>query len=180
MWRPVTRTFLAIFCGVCLFTATGCSLFRSDFQDISVAEPPIHLPDINEPPFAKTVAADPRAPANESPKADTDVPSCYVEIQADGKKPKRIRMSLDDATNVQAVLDLTGLGKKFKKMQIELSRKSENGALHKLEIHYDAKRKRVVSLFDYALHPNDLLVVREDSSSALDEMLKKLAGPLLR
>jgi hypothetical protein len=49
-----------------------------------------------------------------------------------------------------------------------------------LEIRYDADKNRVVPLFDYALHPNDLLVIRQDSSTSLDKMLKKLAGPLAR
>jgi len=55
-----------------------------------------------------------------------------------------------------------------------------DGTRHKLDIRYDAKKNHVVSAFDYALHPNDLLVVREESATSLDNMLKKLAGPLAR
>jgi len=113
-------------------------------------------------------------------KAAPEANSCFVEIRAVGEEPQRIRMSLDDAVYVQKVLEQTGLVKKFRNMEIEISRKLENGTRHKLDVRYDAKRKHVVSAFDYALHPNDLIVIRQDNSSSFDEMLKKLAGPLAR
>jgi hypothetical protein len=179
MWRPVTRSLLVISCGFCLFAASGCSLFSSNVQDILVAQPPRHLPEIPESSF-NVPAVDPWAQAEERTKGGSNSPSCYIEIRAVGKDPKRIRMSLDDATTVQAVLERTGLVKRFKNMEIELTRKGTDGTPHKLEIHYDTKRNRVVSLFDYALHSNDLLVIKQDSSTSFDEMLKKLTGPLAR
>ncbi len=177
MWRPVTRSLLVFSCGVCLFAASGCSLFRAGVPDIFVAEPPQHLPGIEEPASASALAMDPLASTDE---AVSNATSCYIEIRALGKDPKRIRMSLEDAPNVQAVLEQTGLIKRFKNMQIELSRTAPNGTRHKMEIHYDAKKDHVASLFDYALHPNDLLVVRQESMTSFDEMMKKLAGPLAR
>ena len=214
--------------GLCLFTATGCGMFRSDIPAAMFASPAYQpsefrqLPDIQDRPDARiaddgappaSVAStssppqtnalpaaypttsttplpitevvppgvDMNAPSNE---ADTTLTaeraSCYVEIRAVGKEPKRIRMSLKEATHVQKVLEQTGLVKEFRNMDINLSRKLDDGTRHKLEVHYDAKRKQVVSAFDYALHPDDLLVVRQDSSTSFDEMLKKLAGPLAR
>lgn len=180
MWRPVTRNLLVLSCGVCLFAASGCSAFHSGVQDAFVAEPPRHLPEIKEALSANAPPVDPMATVGEDTKAASDASSCYVEIRALGKEPKRIRMSLDDAVYVQKVLEQTGLIKKFRNMHIELSRKLPDGTRHKLEIHYDAKRNHVVSAFDYALHPDDLLIVRQDSSTSFDEMLKKLAGPLAR
>jgi hypothetical protein len=202
MRRPVTRVLLALSCSVCLFTASGCSLFRSEVADTFIATPARHLPDISESAATDAPPADP-LPVNSVPASlasTTPVPlestaaafastapqeepaesSCYVEIRALRGEPKRIRMSLEDATYVQKVLEETGLIKEFRDMSIELSRKLEDGGRHKLEIRYDRKQKRVVSAFDYSLHPNDLLVVREESHTAIDELLKKLAGPLAR
>ncbi len=178
MWRPVTRSLLVASCGFCLFAASGCSLFSSNVQDILVAHPPKHLPEITETSFNAS-AMDPLAQA-EATKGSSNSPSCYIEIRAVGKDPQRIRMSLDDATSVQTVLEQTGLVKRFKNMEIELTRKGTDGTPHKLEIRYDSKRNRVISLFDYALHADDLLIIKQDSSTPFDELLKKLAGPLAR
>lgn len=201
MWRPVTRNLLIFSCGVCLCIASGCSVFRSGMDDALVAEPPRHLPVINEAPPADVSAVDvsavgasavgasavgasatiPRAIAAADTEAEPAAPSsCYVEIRALGEKPKRIRMLLEDAPYVQKVLEQTGLVKQFRNMHIELSRKLPDGTRHKLEVRYDAKQDHVISAFDYALHPNDLLVIQQDSATSLDEMLKKLAGPLAR
>lgn len=120
------------------------------------------------------------APAETDPPAKPDENSCYIEIRALGEKPKRIRMSLDDATHVQKVLEQTGLVKQFRNMEIRLSRKLSDGTRHKMEVRYDTKRNRVISAFDYALHPKDLLVVQQVSATSLDAMLKAISGPLSR
>ncbi|MDP6558317.1 MAG: hypothetical protein QGF59_18750 [Pirellulaceae bacterium] len=180
MWCPVTRNLLVLSCGVCLFAASGCSVLRSGVQDAFAAEAPRPRPAVEEASSTNTPPADPLATADEGTKDASDAPSCYVEIRASGKEPKKIRMSLDDATHVQKVLEHTGLVKQFRNMYIELSRKLPDSSRHKLEVRYDAKRNHVISAFDYALHPDDLLVVRQDSSTSFDRMLKKLAGPLAR
>jgi len=189
MWRPVTHNLLVLSCGVCLFAASGCTLVRTSVQD--ALDPQADLPDIKAasvketavqqgPPAATDPSVNPAATTNSDPKSGPDVDSCFVEIRALGEKPKRITMSLEDAGYIQQVLEQTGLVKEFKHMHIELSRKLPDGTRHKLDVHYDAKEDQVVSAFDYALHPNDLLVIREDSASSLHDMLKKLAGPLGR
>ncbi len=120
------------------------------------------------------VANAPDEPAAAEPE------SCYIEIHEAGKEPERLRMLLEDAPYVQKVLTQTGLIKRFRKMDIQLSRQLPDGGRHKLDIRYDRKSKRVQSAFDYALHADDLLVIRENTESSFDEMLKKLAGPLGR
>lgn len=177
MWRPVTPNLLVLACA-CLFFATGCSAFRSGQADSLVTQPPRPLPEIQATPPADAPPADPRANPATDTEADSQSASCYVEIRAVGDEPKRIRMLLDDAPYVQKVLEQTGLVKKFRNMQIELKRKLPDGTRHKLDVRYDAKRKQVVSAFDYALHADDLLVIQQDSLTSFDEMLKKLAGPL--
>ena len=180
MWRPVTHNLVILSCGVCLLVSSGCSAFRSGVQDTLVAQQPRHLPPTDEPSSTGVPPADPLAAVRASSNAEPDVASCYVEIRASGDEPNRIRMSLDDAAYVQNVLEQTGLVKKFRNMQIELSRKLADGTRHKMEVRYDSKKKSVVPAYDYALHPDDLLVIRKDTSTSFDEMLKKLAGPLAR
>ena len=64
-------------------------------------------------------------------------------------------------------------------MELELYRPLADGH-HKLEIAYDRGNKRVPEAYNYAIHPGDKLVVMEDASTVLDDVMSSLQLPLGR
>ena len=48
----------------------------------------------------------------------------------------------------------------------------------KMDAKYNRGKGRVEFAYDYALRPGDHLIVTEDSTTALEQMVRSLAGPL--
>ena len=106
--------------------------------------------------------------------AETPVPPpLELEIRAAGKDPELRRLPLQEGMCIQDALTETGLTKRFRRMDVKLVRTTEEGAA-KLDSKYDHKANQVESLYDYALHPGDRLIVIEDTSTMLDDLLNGL------
>ena len=101
----------------------------------------------------------------------------YVEFRPHQKKPVLVSLALTEPTYVQQVLDQTKALKKFRRVKVELYRQLPQGGGHKIPVTYDRAKKRVDPATDYSIHPKDRLVVTEDTSTILDDMLEKLGGP---
>jgi len=101
-----------------------------------------------------------------------------MEIRASGEKPKLEQMTLESGSTVQQTLEKAKLVKKFRRMDISIVRVI-NDQRAKMDVKYDHKNAHVDPLYDYALHPNDHLIVQEVNRTALDDMLESL-GPLGR
>ena len=78
---------------------------------------------------------------------------------------------------MQQVLVRSGALQKFGCMDIELVRKLPNGADHRMTVDFDRGSRRVEAGTDYQVRPDDRLVVREDPSTILDDMLENALGP---
>jgi hypothetical protein len=63
-------------------------------------------------------------------------------------------------------------------MKVELYRKFPQGGGHRLDIEFDRTNHRIPAVANYAIHPNDRIVVTEDTSTVFDDMLGTLGGPL--
>jgi hypothetical protein len=117
-------------------------------------------------------------------KSDTpleqDGPTFVVEVQPDGKSKKTYKRPVpEDGTYVGQVLEESNALKRFGRVTIELWRPLPNGAgYHKLGIPFDRKQKAVPPGYDYAIHADDRLVIIEDTSTLLDDMLGSITGPV--
>lgn len=100
-----------------------------------------------------------------------------IELRSGNRKPEVRQMPLTGPTLVQQSLEQAGAAKRFRRMNIVLIR-AAGDERHKLEVKFDRKLGAVQPLYDYALVPGDHLVVTEDSSTVLDDMLGSLSGPL--
>ena len=70
------------------------------------------------------------------------------------------------------------LCKRFRRENIELYRKPPNQELFcKMEVQYDRSKRVIPPLYNYAVHPGDRLVITEDPSEHLDDMLDSLKPP---
>ena len=100
-----------------------------------------------------------------------------IELRGSGHKPEMRQMPLTGPTLVQQALEQSGAAKRFRRMNIVVMR-AAGDERHKLDVKFDRKRGTVNPLYDYALVPGDHLVVTEDTSTVVDDMLGSLSGPL--
>lgn len=98
-----------------------------------------------------------------------------VEIREKGKQPQIAKMALPDVLYVQQAVEQSGA--RFRRMKIEIYRQLPNGSGHRLDIPFDRTKRQVPPSGDYAIHPNDRIVITEDTSTVVDDMLESLTGP---
>jgi hypothetical protein len=75
-------------------------------------------------------------------------------------------------------LEKANLIKKFRRMNIHIVRVVGDHRA-RMDVKYEHAKAHVDPLYDYALYPNDHLVVQEVTKTAFDDMLESL-GPLGR
>jgi hypothetical protein len=76
-------------------------------------------------------------------------------------------------------LEQTRLVKRFRRMDIHVLRPAGDQRA-KLDVRYKHSDGQVDPLYDYALHAGDHLVVMENTTTVLDDMLNSVAGPARR
>ncbi|MFM7846492.1 MAG: hypothetical protein ACKPEY_19975 [Planctomycetota bacterium] len=111
-------------------------------------------------------------------KAPAAHPQCAVELRSEGRKATRVSVPLNQETHVQDALVQSGAVKKFRRMNVELYRRTPAGKSHKMAVAYDSTKRQVEFQNDYFLKPDDVLVVTEDTSTMLDDMFRKASGNL--
>ena len=101
-----------------------------------------------------------------------------VEIRPENAKPQAIERDLTDQLHVQAALEQTGVSKKWARMNIELYRPLPSGGWHKMSLEFDREHHQVPPEYDYALLPGDRVVVTQDTSNLLDDVMQRTLAPL--
>ena len=91
---------------------------------------------------------------------------------------EQVVRTLSGTMHVQQALEQTGGFKKFRRIDVELVRPLPNGGFHKIACDYDRSTKHITPEFDYALLPGDRIVVKEDPSTIVDDMLTSALGPI--
>ena len=105
------------------------------------------------------------------PSIPPDVPAFTVEVREANESPAQQSVALDRVVHIQDALVKSGAIDKFRRMDVELYRPLPKGPYHRFEVRYDRKSQRVDPAFDYALQPADRLVITEDTSTIIDDML---------
>lgn len=119
-------------------------------------------------------------PAADKPLATDTGPKqeCMVEFRYKKKSPKLQRIEIAEDTTVQTVLKKSGALKKFARMDIEIYRPLPQGGTHRMEVTYDRAAHRVDSMHDYQIRHGDRVVVIEDTSTVIDDVMESNFGPL--
>ena len=145
----VHALFIAALCGL-VSISSGCPMFNSSLSKTDVAQ------TANQP----------------------AVPTYKVRVYGHGK-PAEFVGKLDKNKTVQTALEESGVIDKFARMEITLAREvSGQAGRHKMPVAFDAATRIVSVSQDYAIHPNDVLVIRKDSSTAVDRVISKFTGGL--
>lgn len=105
--------------------------------------------------------------------------NCTVEMHGGSKRPKAVQVPITPNTHVQDVLVASKAAKRFSNPEVVLVRRVENGSQRtlKLACRYDRKEDRIAWDTDYAVHPGDRILVREDQANPMGSMLNSVTGP---
>lgn len=107
-------------------------------------------------------------------EAAAQVATISVEVRPAGRRePEMQQFPLNEAMHVQDLLEQTGLSRRFRRMELQVIRPT-GGDMARMRVKYSHQTGRVDPLFDYALRPGDHVVVTEDTSTVLDDMLQSL------
>jgi hypothetical protein len=104
-------------------------------------------------------------------------PSFVVEYRRDGAPPAAKKMPWQEGMCVQDGLDASG-ATRLKRMKVCIMRALPQGGRHRMGIEIERSTKRVKNEFNYALRPDDHIVVEKDDSTALDDTLGAIFGPM--
>jgi hypothetical protein len=110
----------------------------------------------------------------ESPSAA----SYFVEMHSQFGKPTVYQGEITKPTTVQEALDASGASDKYASMTIDLYRLLPDGNHIILPVEFQQKKKQVKYEQDYALHPNDRIIVLPKSSSVMDKFVDQVFGKL--
>ena len=110
--------------------------------------------------------------ANANGTAPAPPAKFYVEAHSAFGQPKLYTGTITQPTTVQAALEMSGLLRSVRSPEVDLYRRIPGAPPLKLPIEF--KGDRVKYEQDYALHPNDRVVVRNKSNSPIDKIVDTL------
>lgn len=114
--------------------------------------------------------ADAVADADATPQAQPQG-QYLIEVRRGGSDVESNSHPLYGTETVNTALEKAGLTKKKGGWDIELIRTNpQSGMRHKMHVDYDRAERRVRYEQDYALFPNDHLIVKKSEESPLDEL----------
>lgn len=99
------------------------------------------------------------------------------EVRMQGKFHKGVgyRGVIDGPITVQTALERSGAIEKFRAMDITVMRVvKESGKPLKLPVVYSGSKKTVRPEQDYALHPNDIIMVNAQTKNPLDKFVSSI------
>ena len=106
---------------------------------------------------------------------------CTVEMRGVGGRSKTVDVPLTEDMRVTEVLKASKASRKYPRADVHIWRKSPMKAheMVKLDVRFDGESGKVKYDTDYAIHPNDRVVVVEQPFSIFDEAYNSLLGPIL-
>ena len=111
-------------------------------------------------------------------EATPEQPSVKVSIKGKFSRTKKLTLPLEDGMTLQDVLTETKVTRRYRDMEINVMRVTpqSNGMAVPLQAEYDTVHNRVGVLHDMALYPGDHIMIVEEVSSPLDDMLGSVTG----
>ncbi len=117
----------------------------------------------------------------EEADATSNQPFCTVELRGVGTKARMVKVPLTEQMRVTEVVKSSKASKKFSRFDAHIWRKSPRKAheMVKLDVRFDPESGQVTYDTDYAIHPDDRIVVVEQPYTIFDEAYNSLLGPIL-
>ncbi len=120
---------------------------------------------------------------------ERQAPTCTVVLKPGLGKPVVMEMPVTEGATVQTALEHSKATRKFRRMDIHVLRPPQvrgnsPAEAQKMTAKFDRRHREVEIDHDYALYPNDRVVIEEDQSTMVDDMFQSIAGrmglPMLR
>ena len=108
---------------------------------------------------------------------EVDGPSCTLIYRDKRDDVRAAKVPLDGMVTVGNILDESGILKQRRRNRVIIYRKTDRHDPVRLEIELEGRK--VKEQFNYAIFPDDQIVVAPDTRSPLDALVKGL-GPLAR
>ena len=102
-------------------------------------------------------------------------PSCQVVVEGKRGDSRVETVALPGPMTVEDVLHQAKATRAFSSIEIDIVRRSpETNQLHKMSVSYDTRNRRVPIEQNYAVLPNDRIVVRGSDASPFSNLLDSL------
>lgn len=108
--------------------------------------------------------------------AEPQTNHCVVVLKGADDSTKRIKIDLEQETHVQDLLARSGAAKRYRRMEIQLIRTTPTGAKHRMGVDFDRSSRKVAMQSDYSVQHGDVLVVTEDPTTFIDDLLQRRGG----
>lgn len=116
-------------------------------------------------------------PATAAAQPAPGMPSVTVEFRSPEVRTKRMQLPYTAGMTVQTAMEQSRATKHFRRMTVALVRTNPpHGRPHKMDIEFNSAKGRVHFTHDYALYPDDRLIVTEDTSTPLDDLISRIPG----
>ncbi|QDU27564.1 hypothetical protein ETAA8_26520 [Anatilimnocola aggregata] len=109
--------------------------------------------------------------AADVPGAAAPAGKFIVELRPVSGKARAIEHTIAGPLNVHDALVQAKVIKEYRRMKLELVRPLPSGGWHRMPVEYDRTSKRVAAECDYAILPGDRLIVTEDPTTILGDMM---------
>lgn len=100
-----------------------------------------------------------------------------VEVRTAKGQSEAKEQPLSGHLTIQQALVETRANKRFDRFTLELARPLPDGRRHRMTVDYDRTNKCVDPAFDYAILPGDRIIVVEDTTTLIDDMLDRAMKP---
>ncbi|WP_425618495.1 hypothetical protein NA78x_002202 [Anatilimnocola sp. NA78] len=126
--------------------------------------------------FGKSSLLGSKAEVVKSESSDTPTSAAppgkfIVEMRTVGGKATATEHTISGPLNAHDALVQAKANKEFRRMNIELVRPLPSGGWHRMPVEFDRSIKRVAAETDYAILPGDRLIVTEDASNMMTDMM---------
>jgi len=114
-------------------------------------------------------------PRRPKPPAEGEPAYTVLLVPASGT-PQSFRMPADEPVTVQEALEQSGAMHEYARQEIFLERTIPGaGKSHRMNVSFDRATQAVAAENDYAIYPGDRLIVKEDTSTILEDSLEALS-----
>lgn len=101
-----------------------------------------------------------------------------VQLRSGQKRAEYLRAPLTDTMLVQTALKESGALSRYHRMNVTLVRKMVDGQRVRMPVHLNSKTRQVTDATNFALHPDDVIEVVEDTTTLVDRMIDSALEPL--
>ena len=108
---------------------------------------------------------------------DPSATSFLLEVRPSGGKTQKKQVGLNGNLWLQDVIDQSGVGKQFGRIKIVVYRKRQR-SLGFVKLKSEYRNGKVNPVNNFAIHSGDRVVLIQDDSTVLDDLMDTFKGPL--